>query len=230
MNRIKLKDAEARFLAEYPGGFSDPLMLEIAKKHKVEKMNKLAQESLAIENFESPNRIVESMSKIVSQSSLVSMFEKPRFRDLTQALNSDEKERLSLGLKEFLHGNQGFGFELMCDLLSEYKLAKWTLLTICPIYYRPELEVFIKPTTTKWIIQHFELEGLQYSPRPTFEFYRAYRDQINKMKAEAGPALQGDNAAFTGTLYFAYNEEFRNDKVQGRRKAPVGMKRLQSDW
>jgi len=200
MNRIKLKEAEARFFVDYPGGFSNPLMLEIAKKHKVEKMNKLAQESLAIEQFESPGRIVESMAKIVSQSSLVSIFEKPKFRDLTKAMNTNEKERLSYGLREFLHGNQGFGFELMCELLNEYKLAKWTLLTICPVYYRPTVEVYIKPTTTKGIIEHFELEGLKYSPKPTFEFYRAYREQINQMKAEAEASLQGDNAAFCGFL------------------------------
>lgn len=206
MNRMKLKDAEARFLAEYPGGFSDPLMDEIVKKHKVEKMNKLTQESLAPERFENTGGIVESMAKIVSQSSMVSVFEKPRFRDFTKALNSEEKERLALGLKEFLHGNQGFGFELMCDLLHEYKLAKWTLLTICPVYYRPEVEVFIKPTTTKWIIRHFELEGLIYSPRPTFEFYRAYRDQVNRMKAQVGDSLQGNNAAFTGFLMMSMPE------------------------
>ncbi|MEA4924292.1 MAG: hypothetical protein VB084_03185 [Syntrophomonadaceae bacterium] len=214
MNRMKLKDAEARFLTQCPGGFSDPLMLEMGKKHKVEKMNKLTQESLALEQFENPGRIVESMARIVGQSSMVSVFEKPRFRDFTKVLNSEEKERLSLGLKEFLHGNQGFGFELMCDLLNEYKLAKWTLLTICPVYFRPEAEVFIKPTTTKWIIQHFELEGLTYSPRPTFEFYRAYRDQINRMKAQVGPSLQGNNAAFTGFLYFTYNEDFGHNKIQ----------------
>jgi len=204
MNLIKLRDAEAKFMALYPGGFSDPVMLEVAKKHKPEKMNKLTQESLVPKNFKDPDQIIASMVKIVSQSSMVSVFEKPRFRDLAKSLYSDEKERLVLGLKELLHGNQGFGFELMCDLLGEYKLAKWTLLTICLFYYRPETEVFVKPTTTKWIIQHYELEGLQYSPRPTYEFYRGYRDQINHMKAQLGPSLQVNNAAFTAFLYFTY--------------------------
>lgn len=227
---MKLKDAEARFLAEYPEGFSDPLMLAMVKKHKVEKMNKLAQSSLALEQFENPARIVESMTRIVSQSSLVSIYEKPRFRDLVKALNSEEKERLALGLKEFLHGNQGFGFELMVDLLAEYKLAKWTLLTVCPIYFRPETEIFIKPTTTKWIIQYFELEGLQYSPRPTFEFYRSYRDQINRMKAETLVFLQGNNAAFTGFLYFTYAGSFKNHMDQARKEPLAGRKRPPGDW
>lgn len=200
MNRTVLKDAEGRFLIDYPAGFSDPFMLEIAKKHKIEKMNNLAQESFAKKQFKSPNKIVESMAKVVSQSSLVSIFEKIKFRDLAKALSADEKECLSHGLREFLHGDQGFGFELMRDLLNEYKLAKWTLLTICPVYYRPDLEVYIQPTTTKKIIAYYQLEGLKYSPKPTYEFYQAYREQINQMKAEVEISLQGGNAAFSGFL------------------------------
>ena len=200
MNRTKLKEAEERFFMQYPGGFSDPLMLEISKKHKVEKMNKLAKESFAVEQFENPSQIADSMSKIVSQSSLVSLFEKPKFRDLVKAMSDNEKERLSHGLKEFLHGDQKFGFELMSALLTEYKLAKWPLLTVCPNYYRPSVEILVKPTTAKGIIEHFELEGLKYSPKPTFEFYRAYREQINQIKKEVNLLLQFDNAAFCGFL------------------------------
>ena len=200
MNRTKLKEAEERFFIRYPGGFSNPLMLEIAKKHKVEKMNKLAQDSFAIEQFEDPRKIVDSMCKIVSQSSLVSIFEKPKFRDLVKAMSDNEKECLSYGMKEFLYGNQAFGFELMSGLLSEYKLAKWPLITVCPVYYRPSIEVFIKPTTAKGVIAYFELEGLKYSPNPTYKFYKAYQEQISQMKKEVNASLQSDNAAFCGFL------------------------------
>lgn len=200
LNIKKLKEAEERFLMQYPGGFNNPKVLEIAKKHKVEKMNKLAQESFSIEQFENPSRVIDSMNKVVSQSSLVSIFEKPKFRDLVKAMNENEKERLSLGLKEFLHGDQKFGFEMMTALLNEYKVAKWPLLTVCPVYFRPEVEVLIKPTTVKWIIETFELEGIKYSPKPTFEFYKAYREQINEMKKEVHVSMQSDNAAFCGFI------------------------------
>lgn len=200
MNRSKLKEAEERFLKRYPGGFSDPMMLEIAKKHKVEKMNKLAQDSFSTENFENPEGIVNSMKKIIGQSSMVSVFEKPKFRDLVSTMNDNEKRRLSRGLEEFLHGDQQSGFVLMSDLLNEYKIAKWTLLTACPVYYRPGVEVFIKPTTVKGVIKYFELEGLKYSPKPTFEFYQAYREQINQMKKEVDASMQVDNGAFCGFL------------------------------
>jgi hypothetical protein len=38
MNRVKLKEAEEKFIIRFPGGFSNPQMLELAKKHKVGKM------------------------------------------------------------------------------------------------------------------------------------------------------------------------------------------------
>ncbi len=200
MNKAKLKEAEERFFMRYPGGFSNSRMLEIAKKHKVEKMKKLTQDSFAIEQFENAGNIIDSMHKIVSQSSLISLFEKPKFRDLVKVMNESEIQHLSHGLKEFLHGDQAFGFGLMTGLLREYKLAKWPLLTVYPIYYRPSVEVFVKPTTAKGIIDYFELTGLKYSPNPTFEFYQAYREQIMQMKQEVDVSLQVDNAAFCGFL------------------------------
>jgi hypothetical protein len=61
MNSAKLMEAQERFFMRYPGGFSNPLMMEIAKKHKIEKMNKLAQESFAVGQFESPDKIIDSI-------------------------------------------------------------------------------------------------------------------------------------------------------------------------
>ena len=207
MNREKLQAAEARFMSRYPGGFADPQMQEIAKKHKVEKMKKLAQDSFAIGQFANTGQIADAMIKVVSQSSLVSVFEKPKFRDAVRSMNDAEKGHLSQGLKEFLHGNQSAGFSMLTGLLQEYKIAKWPVLTVFPIYYRPEAEVFVKPTTAKGIIAHFELTGLKYSAQPTFEFYQAYRQQILLMKQEVHEMLQVDNAAFCGFLMMSLEQE-----------------------
>ncbi|MDA3939002.1 MAG: hypothetical protein PF693_06815 [Spirochaetia bacterium] len=40
MNLDKLKKAESDFLKTYPGGFTNPQMMELSKKHKPEKMAK----------------------------------------------------------------------------------------------------------------------------------------------------------------------------------------------
>lgn len=200
MNIEKLKDAERRFLAQYPGGFSNPQMIEIAKKHRAEKMNRLAQGSFSADEFDDPSDIVASIAKIISQSSVISVFEKPKFRDFIKSMNHSEKVHLAHGLKEFLHGNEEMGFNMMAGILGAYKLAKWPLLTVCPVYYRSHEQVFIKPTTVKSIINYFELEGLSYSPKPSYEFYVAYRDELIRMKSQVDISLQSDNLAFSAFL------------------------------
>ncbi len=200
MNKAKLKEAEEKFIRRYPGGFSHPQMLALTKKHKVERMKELAQKSFSPEAFGQAEAIVESMKKLVSQSSLISLFEKPKFRDCVSSLNDGDKEQLAHGLREFLHGDQEQGFEQMTGLLRVYKLAKWPLLTVYGIYYRPEVEVFVKPTTAKGIIEHFELTSLKYSPSPTFAFYKKFREEITQMRQAVHPSLQVDHAAFCGFL------------------------------
>lgn len=207
MNIEKLKKAEKAFLDRYPGGFKHPEMVAIGKKHKMDKMTEQTQEAFAPEKFIYPKQIIEDLAKIVGKASMVSVFEKPRFRDFAKNLGSTEQEGLCYGLKELLHGNHQEGFETMVDILSMEKLAKWTLMTIIPIYYRPSEEIFVKPTTTKNVISYFELEGLTYKATPTWEFYTQYRTAILDMKSKVSPDLGNNNAAFTGFLMMSMPEK-----------------------
>ena len=200
MNILKLQEAQQIFLDRYPGGFDHPDMLIIAKKHKPEKMKTLARESFKEELFNDPGRIVENMIKIINRSSMVSVFEKPKFRDYAQMISSEEKSLLSKGLYEMLYKDQQGGFDLMLDILKMGKLAKWTLMTIIPLYFNPLFEVYVKPTTAKNVIAYFEIDDLSYNAKPTFDFYKRYRDLINEMKNQVDDSLSPDNAAFTGFL------------------------------
>ena len=209
MNIQKLQDAEAQFFARYPGGFEDPALVEIVKKHKVEKMTKLAQECFAQEKFNDIDQIVTAMNKVVTQSSLVSIFEKPKFRDMTKVLDRADKEYLALGLQSLLYGDeevQSRGFLEMASVLADYKIAKWPLLTVYGVYFRPAEEVFIKPTTVKAVIDYFELEGLKYNSSPTFEFYQAYRQQFLELKAKTKLLTHLENGAFSGFLMMSMAE------------------------
>jgi len=209
MNIQKLHDAEAQFFARYPGGFEDPQLVEIVKKHKIEKMHKLATESFAPEKFEDIDQIVLAMSKVVTQSSMVSIFEKPKFRDMSKAIDRADREYLALGLKALLYGDdatQARGFIEMASVLADYKIAKWPLLTVYGVYMKPEDEVFIKPTTVKAVIDFFELEGLKYNSTPTFEFYKAYRQQFLAMKAQTKLLTHLENGAFSGFLMMSMGD------------------------
>lgn len=200
MNLEKLRDAEALFLLRYPDGFASDEMQSVRKKHNVDKLSEFASSALAKKSFAVQSAVLDSVVKIVTRSSMVSMFEKPKFRDYVNGLGRDDREYLAAAYKKLLHGNQQNGFNQLLDVLSDGKLAKWSLMTIVMHHYRPQVDVFVKPTTTKNVIRQFELEDLIYKPRPTWEFYVGYRKAIDEMKALLSPSLSPNNAAFTGFL------------------------------
>ena len=200
MNLKKLKQAEESFFKRYPGGFNHPEMVAIGKKHKMDKMIALTQESFSKDNFKSQELIIENMIKVISRSPMVSVFEKPKFKDFTNKLILHDRKLLVSGLEELLYGKEQQGFEVMIDVLKSGKMAKWSLITVCPNYFRPRIDVFVKPTAVKGIIEFFDLKSLQYKPTPTWDFYEQYRDVINEMKSKVDSSLSPNNATFSGFL------------------------------
>ncbi len=196
----KLKFLQAEFMMHYPKGFADPAMEEISKKHRMDKMVELATTSFSEQACSNIHVTADNMVKVVSRSSMVSMFEKPKFRDFVKSLNHNDKAFLVESLVHILHGNQRLGFEAMADLLRTQKLAKWSLMTIIPAYYKPNEEVFIKPTSAKDVLRYFEITDLVYKPQPTWEFYDAYRELINVAKTKVNKSLSPSNPAFSGFL------------------------------
>jgi len=199
MNLENLKKAEQDFLEQYPEGFNSPEMIAIAKKHRVDKMTALTRESFAESNFNNEKEITQNMVKVISRASMVSMFEKPRFRDFEKTLAGHEREMMAEALYEQLHGNQKLGFEMMLSLLQSGKIAKWTLISIIPLYFKPNKDIFVKPMTTKGIIKFLQLD-IEYKPLPSWAFYEQYRSIINELKTKVDPSLSPNNAAFSGFL------------------------------
>ena len=148
MNLKKLREVEGLFLHRYPGGFESEEMQQVGKKHNVGKLVEFAATTLTKKNFDQPARVLDDIIKIVSRSSMVSMFEKPKFRDYVNGLSRDDRAFLTNGFKRLLHGQgrgQEKGFQDLIDVLAEGKLAKWSLMTICLLYWRPQREVFVNP-------------------------------------------------------------------------------------
>lgn len=201
MNLDKLKQAEEAFLTKYPGGFANPDLMAIRnRKHRPDQMIALARQSFSKANFINPEQIVQSMLKVITRSSIVSVFEKARFRDFALGLGPLQSDLLSSGLEELLYGNERSGFDRVLASLEEERLAKWTLMTVCPTYFHPQRHVFIKPSTVKGVIAYFELQDLSYSPRPSWSFYEVYRSAFHEMKSHVDPSLAPTNPAFSGFL------------------------------
>lgn len=209
MNLHKLKQAEAEFLHRYPGGFNNPELIAIRnKKHKPDQMIALAQESFSKGKFIHSELIIQNMEKVISRSSIISVFEKMRFRDVIRTLSHQEKDWLSSALEELLYGTEQTGFEMMLDLMKSWKLAKWSLMTVCQTYFHPHQDVFVKPTTVKGVIQYFELKDLRYKPTPSWDFYEAYRSAFHEMKSKVDRSLSPTNPAFSGFLLMSIHRKF----------------------
>lgn len=209
MNFKKLKKAEKEFFEYYPEGFEDELLQPIIKRHNTAKIGESVRTMFAPDNFTQPELICENFAKIVSKSSLISLFEKPKVREMVKGMSLEQKDMLSIGLYELLHGDKEEGFESLVDVLGIYRLAKWSIVTLVPYYYAREINFFIKPTTTKNIIKYFELEGFVYKPRPTYEFYERYSKVLEQMKLHVSSSIGRDNAGFTGFLMMAMEQAER---------------------
>ena len=92
MNHKKLKSYEKQFFMRYPGGFENPEMQEIAKKHKMLKMIDFAQAAFAKKCFDDVDLLMANFAKLVGQSSMVSVFEKAKLRDHFKSIYQEDKQ------------------------------------------------------------------------------------------------------------------------------------------
>jgi len=203
MHIDKLKDLESEFLDRYPKGFKDEHFFPTMKKFKPEKLEEFAKDVLKKENFSNPNQLIEDFYKVIQKSVMVSLFDKLKLKDALESLNSYEKDMLSIEIYELLYGNKKEGFEGLVEFLSEYKLAKWTIISIVPYCINRQKEYFIKPTTTKMIIKYFNQTNLIYKPKPSYEFYEKYTNFLNILKSSSHESVSFENAVFTGYLKIA---------------------------
>lgn len=201
MNYEKLRLAESQFLQRYPGGFADPGMETIIKRHDIDKLAAFSRSSLARESFNRPEAIVDAVLKIVSRSSMVSRFEKPRFRDFVQSLNSAERQALACAYEKRLYGRKKKqGFDEILGMLHHHKLAKWSIISVVPFYFAPKKEAFVKPTTAKGILSYLEIDDLHYKPTPSWDFYQGYRRLLEEIEQSVVPTLAPNKAALTGFM------------------------------
>lgn len=205
MYKEKLEDLKAYFYELYPQGFDDEGLVQVKKRHNTPKMGEQVHEMFDKNNFKDQDLICQNYVKVVSRSSMVSLFEKPKVRDMVKGFNTIQKDIFSIALYELLFGDKEDGFESLVEFLADFRLAKWSLISLVPYYYYRDKEFFIKPTTTKNIIKYFDIKEVIYKPRPSYAFYTEYKKILEKMKKTANLRVQ-DNAAFTGFLMISMEE------------------------
>lgn len=201
INFQRLKEAEAAFLDRFPGGFNDPGMDAIRKRHNVGRLADFTRSNLTKLTLERPQAFTDTLLKIIGRSSMVSRFEKAPFREFIGSLTSRDKRDLTAAFRKRLYGRKKReGFEEIVDIFARYKLARWSLVSAAPFYFAPSREAFVKPSTAKKIVALLEVDSLHYRPRPDWAFYDGYRKLILDIRKNVDPSLAPNNAAVTGFL------------------------------
>ncbi|PWQ92670.1 hypothetical protein [Leucothrix pacifica] len=206
MNIEKLFELQGDFFARHPDGFEDEELVKIRKKHNIDKLSAQTQGFFSESQFGKVESIIQNMILVMSRSSMVSMFDKPKFRDGIGTLSPAEREHLADAMFDLLHGDTEKGFNQFLEQLVTLKLARWSAISTIPFYFDPKNNWFIKPNTTKMILNYFEMDKeLVYKPRPSYAFYRDYSTFLDEMKDQCDPKLSINNAAFTGFLMMTIN-------------------------
>ncbi|MFY9075176.1 hypothetical protein CRU99_10770 [Malaciobacter mytili] len=200
MNIEKLKDLQEEFLEVYPKAFEDEKLLPIMKKFNPCKLEELSKEAFSKQKFSTPEIICEDFLKIIFKSVVISLYDKLKLRDAIKAMNIYEKDMFSIALYDLLYKNKKQGMNDLVEILAPHKLAKWTIISIIPYYLNRQKEYFIKPTTTKSIIEYLEIENLVYKPKPSYEFYVNYKKVLDTLKPTVNKALKKDNVCFTAFI------------------------------
>ncbi|MBI9011877.1 MAG: hypothetical protein JEZ08_06560 [Clostridiales bacterium] len=195
----KLKVLEEKFYDHYPTGFDCEEMRNIEKKHELDKFLEQTHEKFSVEAFQSTD-VIESFYRVINASTLVSRFEKPAFKNFMSIISDAETELLKEGLFEFLHGDEEKGFNIMVEVMTVHKVAKWPILTVLRAYYYPQEDLVIKPTTVKKILKYFDVTDIHYTSKPNYQFYADYRIFINNLKKKASKGVKSNNPAFSGFL------------------------------
>ena len=170
------------------------------KQFNPEKLEQMTKELLHKDNFAQPDIVCENYVKIISKAAVISFYDKLKLKDAIKDMGMYEKDMFSIALYDILHGNKSAGFDTFVEILSEYKLAKWTLISIVPYFMNRKKEYFIKPTATKDIIRYLELKNVEYKPKPSFKFYKEYKKNLNEIKKNVPKKLTTDNICLTGFL------------------------------
>lgn len=196
----KLKREAQQFLVRYPEGFESEALKKLSSKHKMPQLIALAQSTLSDATVKVPESALKAAKDLIAKSTMVSLFEKPKFRDAVNSFSHEEAQRFTLGLRELLYGDEGFGFELLVGVLAPYGIAKWPIITAFRCYVFPNTDLLIKPTTVKNAIAFFEWRDLAYTTRPNYEFYHQYRQRVIESASQVSPLLSPTLAHFSGFM------------------------------
>ena len=171
-----------KFLHYFPGGYRGKKYLAWERDYKwnahlqwKEKLNKQSFGELISErNYQ---EIAKTAVNIESKTNLLFSFEKMALRDAVKT--EIAAKTFAEGLFNFIYGPDipEIKFEKYRAMLAslpvkQTRVLTWPVLTVFGFIADPRQHIYLKPTVTKVAAKKYQFD-LLYSPKPSWEIYRA---------------------------------------------------------
>lgn len=197
------------FLQIFPLGLNDDHFTQLAKKHKSSDKILEMVKQIDLKQFDSDSPTVirqniATITKLVTKSTMISTFEKLAFKNYMQ--NASYHALFLKSLKELIMHNNEDQFNDFVDVLSlqknEYNanIAKWPIISFFLLYFNPNQEVLVKPTTIKKLA-HFLNYEIDYKPLPNFHTYALIRDMVMAYKRQSKICAEQNNITVQAIMY-----------------------------
>lgn len=134
--------ARKRFLSFFPEGFKGDDYIRHERAYKLDAKRKL-DAAVPLESALTENGLGEKVLSIFRATNLLFRIEKTKLQELLRGPNGDDFIRSAAG---FANGDRVQGLREMKAILKHSDNAKWTVVTYLPFFWRPDLNVFLKPT------------------------------------------------------------------------------------
>lgn len=158
-------DARARFLANFPDGFSDPGYESSERAYKNVAAT-FINEYLPIEVARNASSaICELANKAFAKTNMVTPIEKTRVQAL---LRSDKGPAYLSAVADVALGDFGLAFSRLDTMMREHGQPSWPCATYLPFFWRQKTAMFLKPQITK-----------DFADRVGHSFVRDYDARLN---------------------------------------------------
>lgn len=183
-------EAMLRFNKLFPEGFKSAPYLDAERNYKLAAKNVLA-ERLPLDEVFDRTGMGEDALAVFRKTNLLSPFEKTRVQELLRGPASDDFVR---GAAMFANGDVEGGISKMHRSAEAYDVAKWTVLTYLPFFWKPDEHMFLKPEVTKDCSERVgHVFHHVYETSLNLRVYSALLDLVKTAKAELSAYECEDN-------------------------------------
>lgn len=207
---VGYEGARKRFLSFFPQGFRGADYIGHERAYKLDAKQKL-DKAVPLDRALTGTGFGEAILSIYRATNLLFSIEKTRLQDLLRGRDADDFIHAAAA---FASGDRNQGLREMKSILKRSDNAKWTVVTYLPFLWRPDTNVFLKPT----MIQNFASRvghrfADDYSPELDLKVYESLLDLAEEVKqkvADLEPRDMIDVQSFMWTSV-EYREEDRED-------------------